>query len=623
MDIRQLLESRSARALDEDDAGRVLIASDLTGTFQLYELDTTADGSGQLRKLTDFAEPVSGLYVPSTRQVVVMMDSGGNERHQLFLMSAEEPPLDDPDSLVPVTRSPAHVHRLIGVRQDGRQLAFCSNKRNGVDFDVHTYDLESGAVSTVYDGGGWVQESSGFSPCGRYLAFGVPGPRPLDMDLALVDLETGATLHPLAHPDEAALVGDPSWIGDDAFVVTSNVGRDRVALVAHDITSGESSTVLEADWDLECFASGDGSMLLVVANAGGASEASWNEIGRDAEGRVTLTRLGAVALPGRGVISGSLLTPRPIVSRDGRHVTYTFTSPTVPGDVWRVQRGVAASQRLTTSPGPDPAEDRLAEPTVGSLRSFDGEEVAVFTYRPRHGRDDALPAVLYVHGGPESQSMLTWNPVVQALVARGFGVVVPNVRGSTGYGKRFASLDDTTRRLDSVRDLAAIHDWLSSAGFDPGRAALFGGSYGGYMVLAGVAFQPDLWAAGVDIVGISDLVTFLENTSAYRRSHREREYGSLALDREFLEQASPLRRADDIRAPLFVIHGENDPRVPVSEARQLVASLERRGIAHELLVFDDEGHGLAKLKNRLVAYPKVVEFLEQHLGVAGPDASRV
>jgi dipeptidyl aminopeptidase/acylaminoacyl peptidase len=191
---------------------------------------------------------------------------------------------------------------------------------------------------------------------------------------------------------------------------------------------------------------------------------------------------------------------------------------------------------------------------------------------------------------------------------------VPNVRGSTGYGKRYAALDDTTNRLDSVQDLRSIHGALRSLGFDPERAVLWGGSYGGYMVLAGLAFQPELWAAGVDIVGISNLVTFLENTSEYRRAHREREYGSLANDRQFLTEASPLTHVEDIRAPLFVIHGRNDPRVPLGETQQLAASLEERGVRCELRIYDDEGHGLARLANQLDAYPAAIEFLDEVLG---------
>jgi dipeptidyl aminopeptidase/acylaminoacyl peptidase len=165
-----------------------------------------------------------------------------------------------------------------------------------------------------------------------------------------------------------------------------------------------------------------------------------------------------------------------------------------------------------------------------------------------------------------------------------------------------------------VRDLASLHDWLAASDtVDASRIALAGGSYGGYMTLAGLAFHPELFAAGVDIVGMSSLVTFLENTSVWRRAFREREYGYLATDREFLEQVSPITHVGRIRAPLFIVHGANDPRVPLSEAQQLHAELERRGVPSELLVYDDEGHGLQKLKNRLDAYPRVADFLERVL----------
>ena len=203
--------------------------------------------------------------------------------------------------------------------------------------------------------------------------------------------------------------------------------------------------------------------------------------------------------------------------------------------------------------------------------------------------------------------------MIQALARPGTLCCVPNVRGSGGYGKRWVSLDDVRLRLDSVADLAALHAYLPKLGLDQDRAALYGDSYGGYMVLAGVAFQPELWAAGVDIVGMSSLVTFLENTSAYRRAMREREYGWLERDRDFLEQASPLSRIDDVRAPLFVIHGANDPRVPLSEAEQLVAALTANAVECELLVYADEGHGLARRENRLDAFPRALEFLAKHL----------
>lgn len=219
-----------------------------------------------------------------------------------------------------------------------------------------------------------------------------------------------------------------------------------------------------------------------------------------------------------------------------------------------------------------------------------------------------------MHGGPELQARQNFDMVVQAFAAAGHTVLVPNVRGSTGYGKRWYTADDKHRRLDSVADLAALHAYLPKLGVDQSRAALWGGSYGGYMVLAGLAFQPALWAAGVDIVGIASLVTFLENTSAYRRAYREREYGTLKDDREFLREVSPLTHIDDITAPLFIIHGANDPRVPLSEAEQIHAAMTGRGRECELLVYGDEGHGLSKRANRADALSRAFAFLARHLG---------
>jgi dipeptidyl aminopeptidase/acylaminoacyl peptidase len=616
MQLTDLLQCRSAEALDADADGRLLVASNLPGTYQLYEYDGST-----LRQLTDFAEPVDGRYVPGSRRGVLAMDVGGNERHQLYLFDLDEPPGADRARLEALTAAPEYVHQLIGVTADGRRLGFVSNRGNGVDFDVFTLDLETREERCVYAGGGWCQAGSGFSPDGRWLSVLRPGPRPLDNDLLLIDIASGELRVVGEHPDEAASVGPPAWVGGESFFASSDVDRDLAAIVHVDLATGSTAVVMERGYDLDCFASADGGTLLVVGNDGGASRAELFAVGAAGD----LTPSGEMPMPGRGVIWFSFLTPPPVLSRDGSRVTYTFCSPQVPGDVWCFERASGALRRLTSSPGlPRSAgvgSGDLVEPTTHEVRSFDGERVPVFVYRPPQKAaptadgEAPLPVVLFIHGGPESQSVLMFTAVIQGLVAEGYAVVVPNVRGSTGYGKRYAGLDDTTRRLDSVADLAAIHAWLGSQGLDPDRAALMGGSYGGYMVLAGCAFQPELWAAGVDIVGISDLVTFLENTSAYRRAHREHEYGSLVTDREFLERASPLRSVEAIRAPLFVIHGANDPRVPVAEAEQLVSSLRRRNVPCELLVYADEGHGLQKLSNRLDAYPRAFEFLGSVLGL--------
>jgi dipeptidyl aminopeptidase/acylaminoacyl peptidase len=224
-----------------------------------------------------------------------------------------------------------------------------------------------------------------------------------------------------------------------------------------------------------------------------------------------------------------------------------------------------------------------------------------------------------VHGGPEAQFRPGWlpsfTPLTQYLVSRRIAVAAPNVRGSTGYGKRYEHLDDVELRLDSVRDLGALHGWLAAQpDLDGDRVAIYGRSYGGYMVLAALAFQPELWAAGVESVGISNLVSFLENTSAYRRAAREREYGRLDRDRDFLVEASPLTHVDAIRAPLFVQHGANDPRVPLGETEQIHRVLTEKGIRCDLLVHEDEGHGISRRENRVEFFERAAAFLEDELG---------
>jgi dipeptidyl aminopeptidase/acylaminoacyl peptidase len=215
---------------------------------------------------------------------------------------------------------------------------------------------------------------------------------------------------------------------------------------------------------------------------------------------------------------------------------------------------------------------------------------------------------------PEGQFSLSLALITQYFVYAGYIVVGPNVRGSAGYGKTYMKLDNVEKRMNSVKDIIALRDYLAKLPeVDSKKMVVMGGSYGGFMVLACLAFYPDLWAAGIDTVGIANFVTFLENTAPYRRHLREAEYGSLEKDRKFLESISPINFVENIKAPLFIIHGANDPRVPLSEAEQISGKLKSLGRTVEMVVYSDEGHGLSKLKNRLDAYPKMVDFLEKVL----------
>jgi protease II len=604
-EIRELLELPVWRAFDIDDAGRILAGHDASGSIQLVEL--APDGTAT--ELTALPGACVGRYLPGRRAVVVEHDQGGDERRQLSLLPLDPPPAGL-DGLVPLVRDERYFHNLVDVAP-GR-VVYTTNRRNTVDFDVVVRDVDSGAERVVYDGGGYIEDVA-VAPSGDSAVLMRCPPVAMSDQLVAVDAE-GHT-RDLTAADLPAQHAFPAWVtgadGQDALIVTTDRDREFTVVARLDPQTGDwTELVADEGRDVAGWPSPDGTLIAALTNDDGVVRMSVHD-GRTGE------KLRAVTLPDDGWVGSPF--PGVAWSPDSRYIAASFSSPVIPGDALRIDAQTGAVTTVARSTGPL-AGTSLARPESHRVLSPDGELIPCYLYRAAQPADPRLAgsAVLIIHGGPESQSYCLWNPLIQALAGAGHAVLVPNVRGSTGFGKRWYSADDVRRRLDSVADLAALHAWLPSQGLDPQRAALWGGSYGGYMVLAGVAFQPELWAAGVDIVGISSLVTFLQNTSGYRRSVREREYGSVERDREFLESASPISRVDDIRAPLFVIHGANDPRVPLSEAEQLVAALRQNAVECELHVYPDEGHGLVKRVNRLDAYPKATAFIARHL--AAPEA---
>ncbi|WP_198676118.1 alpha/beta fold hydrolase [Kribbella monticola] len=593
--LTTLLSLPTVMAFDVDSEGRLLIAYDGSGIRQLHEIGP----DGSWRTLTELADTVRGArYIPGARQAVIEHDTDGNERGQLSLLDLEADGLPE---LVPLVQDPAYLHRLIDAKPD--RVLFATNRRNDVDFDLVARDLATGTDTVLYDGGGFMGPVA-VSPDDRWALILMAGGPGNSVQLLLVETATQAVTELTAF-DVPNYQDSPSWLPDSSgFVISSDADRDRMALRRYDLATGSWSDLLVDDRrDLAGWICPDGEHLLVGSTDDGEVSLALHSL---ADGAL----VAPVDLPGGGLAARQIGARDPLWSEDGSHAVINYASPVQPPVVVRYTRETG---ELLMVEAPDMPElpAGLAHPESHRVPTSDGEQVPVFVYRPAEGGDGS--AVVHIHGGPEAAAMRSWNAVIAGLVAEGHTVVVPNVRGSAAYGKRWYSLDDKRLRLDSVADLAAIHAWLPSIGVDQSRVALFGGSYGGYMVLAGLAFQPTLWAAGVDIVGIASLVTFLENTSDYRRAVREREYGTLAGDRDFLEEASPLNRVDDIRAPLFVIHGANDPRVPLSEAEQIAEALAKRDVPCQLLVYPDEGHGLAKRQNRLDAYPKAFAFLAEQL----------
>ncbi|MDX1690773.1 MAG: S9 family peptidase [Acidimicrobiia bacterium] len=583
-DLQRYLDIRSAGSGRlTADGSRLVFVTNITGVPQAWSMPA---GGGWPVQLT-FADHRVGGVAPSPTDpslVVFTRDSGGNERMQIH--GVDPSGFGEHDLVV----DPDVIHRFGEFGRDGSWFVFCDNRRNGVDFDLYLRTL-GGDESLVAELEGW-NVVADVAPDGSSALVGHFASN-VDGSVLLVDLASGGVRD--LTPHDAPTLNAPAGFTDegDVLFVSDRDGEFRRAYRHRD---GEVEA-FGPDADVDGLVV-DRGVAAIAWNDGGRTRVAWFN-------PITLLVEDEIELP-MGVAGGFEVAP------EGDRMLFTLSGAASPADVWEIDAGGAEPRRVTRSStaGIDPGS--FVEPTLVTVESFDGLEVPVWSYRPEGV--ERPPVVVSVHGGPEAQERVGFNPIYQYLVASGYAVLAPNVRGSSGYGKTYMSLDDVHKRMDSVEDLNAVGRWVRDApDLDGDRMAVMGGSYGGFMVLAALTSAPELWAAGVDIVGIANFVTFLENTGDYRRSLREAEYGSLEHDREFLESVSPINHVEEIVAPLLVIHGANDPRVPLGEARQIHDRLRDLGRPVELLVFDDEGHGIVKLANRRIAYGRVVDFLGEHL----------
>ncbi len=585
------------------DGVRLTFLTDITGTYEVWSVHVSSGSPlpPWPEQLTFVGDRInSATYSPRENVLLVAADAGGSERTQLYLMS------EDGGQFTLLTGNPESIYQFGAWSPDGLRFTYASNERDGRYFDIYEYALASGLARLLHSSD-HTNYPLNYSPDGRFMLVSRWHSN-IHLQLLLLDTVTG-DLRPLT-PDVVERQGIhqfPCWSADGrGLYLVSNRGREFASLAWLDLASDEMTYLRDDRWDVEGLVqSQDGRHMALILNEDGYSKLELFDVSAGWDARRSLR---VPELPG-GVIFGL------VWSQDGNRLAISCFPPddAVNIFVWDIAREQV--WRATHSSLGGVPRATLVAPTLVHYPTFDGREIPAFLYLPRERPARNLPAIIDVHGGPESQARPLYDPVTQYFVAQGYAVLEPNVRGSTGYGYAYQSLDDVRQRMDSVADLQHAALWLQKSGIaEPQRIVVMGGSYGGFMVLSAVTTFPHLWAAAVDIVGIANFVTFLENTGPWRRKLRESEYGSLAHDRDFLESISPIRHVEDITAPLFVIHGANDPRVPIGEAEQIVAALRARGVPVEYLRFEDEGHGLSKRANKLVAYPAVARFLEHVLG---------
>jgi len=579
------------------DGKRVSFLTNITGVPQAWVVD--ADG-GWPDQLTFDAERVSGAtFSPATDHLVFSRDVGGNENAQIFLVNA------DGSGERKLTHADDAVHIFGAWSKDGTQIAFTANRRDKSKFDVYVQNIDEDEARLVWENKfpGFLVVTGFSLDASKLLVYLLHNN--MNQDIFELEIESGE-IRKLTEHEGNVRYQSPVYSADGKSIICAcDQDRDLATLMQINLDDLQNQFLGETEHEIEyVVSSADGRWLLWAANVEGANQLNLMDL-------ETRNVSQPTDLP-TGVLSGF---SSPVFSPDSQHVAFSFTMPTRTSDIWIWDIDKDQLHQATQSSHAGIPNSSFKEPQLIRYSTFDGRSIPTWFYRPDVSEGDKYPVVVIVHGGPEGQSQPILDIVAQYFFSRGYGVFVPNVRGSSGYGKEYLSLDNVEKRMDSVKDLSYAVKWLETQpNVDAKRIAVYGGSYGGFMVLAALTTYPDLWAAGIDIVGISNFVTFLENTGAYRRSHREGEYGSLEHDREFLTSISPIHQVDKITAPLMVVHGANDPRVPLNEAEQIVSALEERNIPVEFLVYHDEGHGLVKLKNRLDAYPKMADFLDKHIG---------
>ena len=584
------------------DGTHISFLTDITGVPEVWSvpIELSATTPPWPVQLTFRGERVaSATFSPRDEVLLVSADIGGNERTQLHILGA------DGSAFMALTAQPEVIHQFGGWSPDGTSIFYASNERDNRFFDVYERAIDGGELRRLLqqDGTNYAER---YSPDGRFV-LAARHDSNIRNQLFLVDRATGEVRALTPEIEEGpAIHAYSAWAADGcSLYLLSDRGRQALSLAQLDLTSGEMMYLRDDAWGAEWLeVSYDGTRLALMTNEDGYSRLELFDVSNGWEGRRTLK---SPVMPA-GVLSELTW------SHDGKRLAFTFNGANYNPDVWvwDLEKEMLWQATLSTTGGIP--RERFVSPSLVRYPTFDEREIPAFFFAPQGGQPLGLPIVIYVHGGPESQFRPTFNAVIQYLVARGYGVFAPNVRGSTGYGYEYQSLDDVRLRMDSVKDLQYAVRWLVESGTaNARRIAVMGGSYGGFMVLSSMTTYPDLWAAGVDVVGVANFVTFLENTGPWRRKLREPEYGTLEHDREFLEQISPINSVEHITAPLFVVHGANDPRVPLEEAEQIVAAVRKGGRPVEYLVFPDEGHGLVKRSNRLAAYPAIARFLDEHL----------
>ncbi|HYI10142.1 MAG TPA: S9 family peptidase [Thermoanaerobaculia bacterium] len=576
------------------DAKRIAFITSISGSPQVW---TVSAGGGWPDQVTAFDDPVTNVAWPGGEWLAAQVAPGGGLNEQVYVMRP------DGTGVRILTEGGSTNNRLGAWTPDSKSLLIGSNRRTREALDLWLFDVATGAKRLIAESKGLatledVSTDGKFALVWRMASRG-------DEDVFRVALDGSGEVHLTPHRPPATFVSAAFGDSPDVVYLAGNPDRDLHAfgrVVVRDGKAGPFEILSERnDAELSGF---------VVDDGGTRAMLNWNAAGRSELRIVDPATKEQKILPGPADTDTISLAE---FSRDGQKLAAVFSGAKAPADVWVIDLEANTRRQLTRSPHPGVNLEELVRPELLRYKAHDGLELSGWLYRPPNAKAP-YPTVLSFHGGPEGQERPFPNPTYQALLASGIAVFAPNVRGSSGFGKKFVNLDNGRLRADAVRDIKSTTDSLTAQAIaDPKRLGIMGGSYGGYMVMAGVTEWPDLFAAGANLFGVVNFETFFKHTEPWMAAISTKEYGDPATEAEMLRTLSPIHKVDRVKTPLIVLHGANDTNVPVVEAEQVVQSLERRGVKVEYVLFPDEGHGWRKTPNRIRSVVAITKFFTERL----------
>jgi dipeptidyl aminopeptidase/acylaminoacyl peptidase len=579
------------------DDGTIFITSGASGATQVYRLTP----EGWPYQLTMFEDGISFFELSHAGHLAIVgADVGGSEQSQLYLMDTQT------GRILQLTHYEDIQFGSVVWSRDDSKIYFRSNEENGRDFHIYEMDIATGEHKKIFGDTSGVHGYLAIANINhdntRMIIYRFNSN--VDNELYLLDVASGQYQR-LTEDDSDVMYMSPTLMPDGRTIwLVCNDNEDGMGRLAR-LTVGSTKIEfvddgwLDPRWEVEGVAfSRDYRIMIAGINEEGYVRLRIREV-------ETGKQLPSPPLDG---IMGGGLTDR------AGNIVLSFNGPTRAPDVWRWNPYTEELTQLTFSSYAGIDQSIFSDPTLVKFESFDNLEIPALLYLPPgYTEGEPIPFIVHAHGGPESQFQPYFQRNIQYLILNGYGLLAVNPRGSSGYGRDYLNLDNYKNRKHSLYDYKAAVDWLIDNGYtEQGMIGIRGASYGGYVVLGMITEYPDLFSAAVNVVGIANFETFLKNTADYRRALRESEYGPLS-DTAFLREISPIHKAHLIKTPLLVVHGENDPRVPVSEARQIISAVSENGGIVDSLIFPDEGHGTSKRVNIIAEYRKQVEFFDRHL----------